>query len=247
MKTIITTLLIALNYSFAAACSCSNITFCGAMGADEGVIFLGETIKTKQFEDGYHSAIIRVIKKFKGEDILTDTIELAGGRNGAACEVKLNVIQGEINYFALINVSPSTVDINQFEKENENNWSLLTHLCLYKKLSIRGDFVQGCISRDLNQYPVDFFERDLIDCSFSIEVLKEYLCPDFQIGPNPVRNKNLFLTDKTQTQLIDELNIYNTSGALLFNANANEILNGTISIPDFPQGLIIKDDLMRLD
>lgn len=238
MKTIITILFSLFSFSLLSACSCSSITFCSAMKADEGIIFLGETIKTKEFDDGYHSAVIRVIKKIKGEDVLTDTIELFGGQNGAGCEANLNLRKGDTYYFALINASPSTIDINQFEMNNENNWSLLTHLCFYKKLSIQGDFVKGCISKEFNRYPLEFFEQDLVDCSFSVDRLKTVLCPNFKIGPNPVRN-TLFLTDPSQRQLIDALNIYSTSGSLLLSADSNEILNGSIEIPNFGQSLII--------
>ena len=239
MKYTIAIFLLLINYNSLISCSCSYLSFCGAMrAAEESVVFKGETIKVKHHYNGYHSAVIKVLTKINGEQLLTDTIELFGGIHDGGCEVKLNLEVGDVNYYAFIALTGTTIDITQFEHESENYWVSDVNLCLYSRLTIDGEFVRGRVSKEFDSYPLESFENDLVDCSFSIKAFQEYLCPDFTIYPNPVKN-NLFLKSTDDSRLIDELKIYSTSGQLLFEADPNQILDRNISLSNFDENLVI--------
>jgi len=239
MKIIITISLLLINYSILISCSCSSTSFCSIMNnVEETVVFKGETLKLKDHNNGFHSAVIKVLLKIKGEAILTDTIELFGGDNQAGCEVNLHLNIGDINFFAMIITGISTIDINQFEFENDLFWVSDTNSCWFKKLNIERNFVTGPISDKFDRYPLELFERDLVECSFSVEDLQKYLCPDFKVFPNPVKN-NIFLSNTDNSRLIDELKIYSTTGELLLVANSNQILNRNIPLPNLDERLVI--------
>lgn len=239
MKFIITILFLLTNYTLLISCSCSPISFCGLMEvSEEAVVFKGETLKVKNHDDRYHSAIIKVLTVIRGEHILTDTIELFGGNIDASCEANLQLTVGDINYFGSIVLNHSPIDVDQFEHESDNYWVSGFHQCFSAKLIIDGNFVKGRVSKEFDRYPLESFEKDLVDCTFSDQAFQKHLCPDFMVYPNPVKN-NLFLSSTDDSRFIDELKIYNTAGQLLFDADPNQILDKDISLPNFDESLVV--------
>lgn len=239
MKTLITILVLVINLSPAFSCSCVSIDFCeAANNYEESLVFKGETIKTIYHGNGYSSAVIKVLTILKGHEVLTDTIELFGGNNGASCEVVLDLKVGNINYFAIINSNYTTMDISQFNLFDENNFSKAMNLCEYKKLEVKADFVDGYINKSFDKYPLDQFEKDLFNCSFSIETLRNSLCSNYEAYPNPLKN-TLFLRKTGSSELIDGLKIYSTSGKLLYVGQKNELFRRTFNLPNFEERLVI--------
>ena len=239
MRAILLTGLLFCAVASAWSCSCSGATFCGILNqVDEGVVFKGETLEVIQHGEGYSSVIVKVLSSLKGQGVLTDTVELFGGSNGASCETRPGFQAGEVGYFALIHNNALSFDIEGFEKRSPSYWVSSLHLCGYIPLRIEGDWIYGNITREVFRYPISIFEEALTNCSFSNEALKEEVCASFSVAPNPIQT-SMQLENIDDLDIIDQLNIYSLSGQLLYKANQEQIQDNFFNLPLIEEGVVL--------
>ena len=177
-------------------------------------------LKVKQagsgsLENGLFYSQFRIVETFRDDIGLHDTIVLIGGNDGAACQTGFSIHYqhgGFIFMLADYNLEDPADYFSEFEA-NKNYF--FPGLCSITTLSIDDDdYVTGLIDWRIFEYPVEFFEDDLIKCEFSEDSLNEYIFTNTVLYPNPLNEGNLNINFRASSR-VNRIEIFDNYGNLL--------------------------------
>ena len=200
------------------ACDCALVPFCQYMQqAQVQATVQARVISSKNYSAYNQAVYLQVIKKYKDELSITDTIKLYGGPNEAACDVDVlqhfQIGDTVLLAFGYIDNYPP---VENPDAANENYFGLRPQLCYLVELHVLDGIVNGPISTDVWQYPLDRFDDALSDCSFtSLPHPNEYPDNYIRIYPNPTADGKVYLDTNLPLDLIDRIRVFSIDGRMI--------------------------------
>ena len=241
-KLVVIILLGTVIHGNTSACSCSNIlNLCFILEeAENPLVFKGKVVDRLNYENDYHSILIEVVREFTDTNILTDTVEILGGSNSAACEKSFGQMQiGKTYYLGIINPQWNIFNIDQFPGFGENNWRYAPNLCNSIILEIRNESVYGQINEKFSLYPVDVFEKRILNCDYRLSDILDYQCNDNKISIRSVRFNRITFENFGAPSQISDISIYTIQGELVYHQKEYDGRSIEFDFGKIPNGILI--------
>jgi len=178
--------------------------------------FKAVVLNNKIYSSDYFAVYLKVIKKYKEEVPITDTIKIFGGPNEASCQLDVRrFVEGDtlLGAVALYSNEP-VIDPDSLL---ENFLDLDPGACAVRFLKPRNNWISGFIDDKIFEYPLDLFEKAIDDCSFDFDFIQNHYCSsdEFYLSPNPTANSIVELRGNFRYLEIESIKIYSPSGKLL--------------------------------
>ncbi|HOY03872.1 MAG TPA: T9SS type A sorting domain-containing protein [Saprospiraceae bacterium] len=215
------------------SCSCILVHFCQyVQDTTVKIAIQGRVISNKTYSDDNQAVYMQVLKKYKEDILITDTIKVYGGPNEAACDVDVlwhfQVGDTVLLAFGYVYYYPPVVNPDSL---HENYFGLRPQLCNIVELHVFDGIVNGAISPDVWQYPLDHFNDALHDCSFTTSVHPEqYAGNHINVYPNPSADGKVYLQTDLPVDLIDRIRVFSVDGRLVREMTG--LNNGSVILLD---------------
>ncbi|MCC6282838.1 MAG: T9SS type A sorting domain-containing protein [Saprospiraceae bacterium] len=237
-KHILVLLLLTVGLAEGKACSCIQIHFCSYLrDTSVKVAVQARVLHSVVYAPDNFAVYLKVLKIYKQEVPITDTIKVYGNDQDFACYVNV------LSFFPVGDTVIGAFSSFQFtEAQLPNPDSLTEHyyevrptLCNMLVLNLLHGIVTGPITEGLDAYPLDHFEDGLSTCIFPVVDVPEYENPElhFRIYPNPSRSGKLYISSQSSHDPIEKIRVYAVDGRLnceYFNLSENQPLPLEISI-----------------
>lgn len=195
------------------ACSCQPIYFCNELHSNDSLIAFKGVVFDSITYDGYNQAVyVKVVKVYRDDFGLTDTIKLYGKTIDADCSIDVISafrIGDTVRVLAKSDYKPAPPQYT-----GETYYENYLFSCLTSIIFQEGDLARGRIFWNENQesvrkYPASLLDQALKDCDFGLD----QLCGQdiFEIFPNPAGNSFQF-TSKLWSLSFDKVSLYSING-----------------------------------
>jgi len=202
-----------------SACSCDKISFCEFYSKDNVKIALkGIVIKRKNYGNDNHAVYLKVLKKFREEEVFSDTIKIYGGTDDWECDLDvLKWFEFGDTILGAFDTRWAYSHITNPDSLSEKLTQLNPGLCGFYWFKVNNDKIRGWIDTDIYEYPIDLFETGIQDCDFEKSVIQKILCEsdDFYFYPNPSTTSKIQLKGDFWRLEIERVRIFSPSGDLL--------------------------------
>lgn len=230
------------------SCSCSTIHFCEFVNSQESFLaFRGIIIKHSEFEPfpngfGGQAIYVKIIKKYKDNIGVGDTIKLYGSYDGATCTE--NLIQRPIGSTMICAFGEGNHNggISNPDSLAENYWEWFPNSCFFPNLSLEDETVKGVINSQVRKYPLNLFEENLSNCNFTYDEIIDYDCTDqkMKVYPNPSIDGTVFIKSNYFSNSISNIEIYHIDGSPINSYQSFERINiDKIQVKGFRYGVNI--------
>jgi len=208
-----------LSVNFVLACSCTRYSFCEFYQLPETKIaFKAIVLNNKTYSSENFAVYLKIIKKYKEEIPITDTIKIFGGPNEASCQLDVRrFVDGDtlIGGVAIYSNEP-VIDPDSLL---ENFLDLDPGGCGTWFFKPRNNWISGFIDDKIFEYPLDLFEEVLKkdECSFDFNFIQNHYCrsDEFYLYPNPTTNSIVELRGDFRYLEIERIRIFSPLGKLL--------------------------------
>lgn len=226
------------------ACSCEALFICEYIEEETTTVaFQAKVIDHKEYSPQNMAIYLEIIKRYKDEAGMTDTIKLYGREIEAGCAI--NVCERYPIGDTLIMAIGPAWDSNQIinpDSLSENYWEYYPVLCDFIGLRVRDGKVRGRITNEILEYPLTLFDDQLDGCRFSVEQLEDLRCSEdnFIVFPNPSSTDKITIKGEYLWNTFQKIRIFGADGRLLNEFNdviAHPIYH--VELEEFQDGLNI--------
>lgn len=221
-KIVFITLTYTLTPIFLWSCSCNPFYFCDVLQTpDHAVAFKARVIDQFFYNESKLVTSMEVLRVFRDDEGLTDTIKLFGSTWEGQCKVDVHnrFKQGETYYVGIrtrYNGEPMTYYYYN-PHATETIWDFAPVLCGLVILRENELNVWGRITEEIREYPRELFESRIDNCQFDLEELNLYRCNDdsYIVYPNPSHGSEIWIKNNYLSTAFEKLRIYDLNGRLL--------------------------------
>jgi hypothetical protein len=201
------------------ACSCEAVYFCEYIKEKTTIAaFQAKVIAHKAYSPKNMAIYLEIMRKYKDEVGMTDTIKLYGKENESDCAI--NVCERyAIGDTVILSIGPSW-DNNEILNPDslvENYWEYYPTLCDFLHLRVKEGKVRGRITNEIFEYPLALFNDQLDGCRFSVEQPKNLTCleDNFIVFPNPSTTDKVTIKVDSLWNTIQKIRVFGGDGRLL--------------------------------
>ena len=201
------------------ACSCQALFICEYIEEETTTVaFQAKVIEHKEYSPQNLAIYLEIIKRYKDEAGMTDTIKLYGMEieSGCAIDVHSRYPVGDTLIMA-IGPSWSSMQIANPDSLSENYWEYYPNLCSFIALRVRDGRVRGRITDEILEYPLPLFDEQLDGCQFSVEQLEDLRCSEdnFIVFPNPSTTGKVRIKGEYRWNEFQKIRVFAMDGRLL--------------------------------
>ncbi len=215
------------------ACSCDWTTFCHILYGDTEAYVIKGVVSTKTYQDDYQAVYVDVLEEYRDDfGIDKKRIKLLGSEHSSWCDIDVHdkLRYKDTVYIGLMYLNDFAIN-NPDSIKDKSSFVMLANLCTFRLIKpISEENLGGYIKGErgdpdqIFEYPKRYFERDLVDCNFSSEVIKNHNCDfsDFIIYPNPISSSTFKVKTKLKYFSLDYIEVYNMYGVLVHVYNSKD-------------------------
>ncbi|HOY03871.1 MAG TPA: T9SS type A sorting domain-containing protein [Saprospiraceae bacterium] len=204
------------------ACDCANSYFCSLIKDTSSRMAIEARVIAHKNYGMYNQAVyLQVIKKYKDELSITDTIKIYGSPNEAACAVNVaaDFSLGSIVFLAFSHIDDYAWDgpIVNPDAGQENFSEFKPLSCNMVLLRVEEGIVVGAISEGVYNYPLGNFLTALQDCNYPPIETVEYKCPEvnYTVFPNPSPDGRLHIRSEFVSDYAEKIRVFSIEGRLI--------------------------------
>ena len=221
--------LFCIHLTMIVACSCSALFICEYIEAEASIVaFQARVIKHREYSPQNLAVYLEVIKRYKDEVGMTDTIKLYGMKQEASCDVYFSHNRYPVGDTVIMAIGTSDYGYEFYNPDSlfENYWEYRPNLCKLIYLKVNDGTVVGIITNKISEYPLSWFDEQLEECGFSLEQLQELKCSEdsFILFPNPSATTEVSIRGKYSMNTFERIRVFAADGRLLsdFREKAGE-------------------------
>lgn len=218
-KHIFVFLLLIAGLAEGKACSCLQVHFCSYLrDTSVKVAVQAKVLNSVVYAPDNFAVYLKVLKIYKQEVPITDTIKVYGNDQDFACYV--NVLGffpvGDTVIGAFSSFQFTDAQLPNPDSLTEHFYEVRPTLCNMVVLNLEHGIVTGPITPELDAYPLDHFEDGLSTCFFPVVDVQEYQHPEliFRIYPNPSRSGKLYISSQSPHDPIEKIRVFSIDGRL---------------------------------
>lgn len=230
------------------ACSCLPFFFCNALHSNAPLVaFKGVVIDTVTYNETNQVVVIKVLKRYRDDFGLTDTLRLFGQHNTAGCAVDvLDAFHLGDTIRVLTKQNYQPADIPGVPQGHYYQNYLVS--CATKVIYNRGSLVNGYLyesdqGKKYYEYPADLIETALDNCSFGNETLTQtpFDSNQFDLLPNPVSGNFFYIKPRhSSIYKLDKVRLIAVNGRLVREYPATEFnIMQEFDLSGLPRGVYI--------
>lgn len=209
-------LLIVFTYvTESKACDCLIFNFCDHLhDPTVKVAIQAEVIRSVVYTSDNYAVYLKVLKKYKDEANITDTIKIYGNEWAATCYVNV------LDQFLVGDTVITTFGFSWEEDPllfngdslTENYYELRPISCDMVNLRVQNGIVSGRIYEGIATYPLSHFENALQQCDFSPPVTA--VC-HYSVYPIPSSDNKVYVRKEYTDNTIEKIRLLSIDGRLL--------------------------------
>ncbi len=211
-------LLLPLLIAFLAeskACSCVGIHFCSYIqDTSVHVAVQAEVIGSVTYGPDNSAVYLKVLKKYKENTALTDTIKVYGNHWSATCYVHV-LLQFPVGATVIAAFGWHQGNRNVLfnpDSLTENYYEIRPSSCSTILLSVENGVVSGRIAEGVPSYPLSNFEIALDQCQFPLP--EEIVC-NYSIYPVPSFNGKMYIEPNYNNDHVEKIRVFSIDGRLI--------------------------------
>lgn len=205
------------------ACSCEALFICEYIEEETTTVaFQAKVIDHKEYNPQNLAIYLEIIRRYKDEAGMTDTIKIYGKEIESDCAIDVHR-RYPIGDTVIMAIGPSwsSMQIVNPDSLSESYWEYYPNLCTSISLRVRDGKVKGRITNEILEYPLSLFDEQLDGCRFSVEQLEELRCSEdnFIVFPNPSSTDKVTIKGDYIWNTFEKIRVFGADGRLMSEYN----------------------------